>query len=196
MNILSQPRTRQRIARSPTAVRTVADAETGVVAGVAGAAVSVCRNPNLPGQPQNHRPPGVRKESALRETVQKETVPREQVTPTAQKEALAPSVATAPNTVLRRDTNPSCSPESRSRSISAWHRIRREPDLDRRRRIRTPPPQSPTCFQRTSRYLLSPKLSSIRQVANESLMTEPKARPQMLKSDLPSGIVNKSDCTR
>src|SRR5580693_4941824 len=184
---LSQEFGRRRIASAPTREKAAVDEETGEAVAVADVAASACQNPSLPGQLRSRQAPIIRS---------KRIIPNEQIVPV---EASALSEATALNTVRRRATNRSCCPESRFQNISAWRRLSRARDRGRPRRILTHRLRLPPLFPRMSRYSRSRKRSSHRRLANlltVQFETKQGEQPRTLKSDPPSGIANKSVCTK
>lgn len=190
---LSQEFGRRRIASAPTREKAAVDEETGEAVAGADVAASACRNPSLPGQLRSRQAPIIRS---------KRIIPNEQIVlseASVPVEASALSEATALNTVRRRATNRSCCPESRFQNISAWRRLSRARDRGRPRRILTHRLRLPPLFPRMSRYSRSRKRSSHRRLANlltVQFETKQGEQPRTLKSDLPSGIANKSVCTK
>jgi len=171
----------RRIANVRAVATAVRDAEIGGAVGVAGVAVSACPNPSSPGQLQKRHAPIGQKERIVLSAV----IDRNEA-----------------NTDRRRGTSPSCCPASPSQNISGWRRVsrlKRIRDQGLSRRVPMHRSRLPRRFPRTNRSSRSQKRTNSHRSRNlkiEQLTTAPEAQPRTLRSDLPSGIMNRSVCTR
>ena len=140
--------------------------------------VNACPNPSLPAPPSKPR-------------VQKKQI--------ARKEASARSAMSVLNMARPRDTSRSSCLGSQSQNISASRRRSRHNSevLDPPRRVQTPHPLLRRPSLKMNLFSLRRRRISNRcRNLNREPTTGQKARPRILKSDLPTGTANKNVCMK